>query len=180
MPGQDEDGKYSRANAELAIALLTEGYSMTDAARRIGLTLNNFQKWRLRDPLFDKECARAISLGFEAQADSLLSITRQYPNVYEAKLMSDNIKWLLSKRAAGKYGDRLDINVTQTVDLTSAITDAKRRALPARYREDAEDAQLVEMQALPTPNATDSESVAAEKTEQNSIGPEIPPKDKSE
>lgn len=44
------------------------------------------------------------------------------------KLKIDNLKWLLSKLVPKKYGDRIDMNHSGSVDLSSAITEARNRA----------------------------------------------------
>lgn len=44
----------------------------------------------------------------------------------------DARKWVASKMRPTKYGDRIDVNVTATVDLTAALMAAERRLLPIK------------------------------------------------
>jgi terminase small subunit-like protein len=72
--------------------------------------------------------------GLEQLADSLLTVADEYDDVQRGRLKSENIRWILSKRKPLTYGDRLEVNLTQTVDIGAALLEAKSRAaLPASY-----------------------------------------------
>lgn len=67
-------------------------------------------------------------LGYEELADELVEIPHKNMSVKQAQLLSENIRWLLSKRSQEKYGDKIDIKV-EHIDLNQAMTEAKNRAL---------------------------------------------------
>jgi hypothetical protein len=45
-----------------------------------------------------------------------------------ARLKVDLRRWVASKFNASLYGDKLDVNVNQTVDIGAALLEARRRA----------------------------------------------------
>jgi hypothetical protein len=169
MPSGGHNKIFSPDIAKRVIELYSIGTGVTQVAKDIGVDPNTIQRWRLADSLFDEECSRAQELGFEVDADSLKTIPDEIEDVQKAKLKSDNIKWLLARRAAYKYGDRIDLNVTQTVDIGAALTEAKRRVLPPRYPEDIEDAQVVDTKQITTDRNTGCEPVAPTKTGEEDI-----------
>ena len=110
--------------------LLANGQTLAKACESVGLSTGQFmQRLPNRTSLAHAfVCAR--DAGAEVLADSLLGITEQEADVNRARLKSDNIKWILSRRHAAKFGDRIDVNVNATVDLTSAISEARNRLRP--------------------------------------------------
>ena len=115
--------------------LLANGQTLAKACETVGLSTGQFmQRLPSRTSLAHAFiCAR--DAGAEVLADSLLGLTDTEADVNRARLKSDNIKWILSRRHAAKFGDRIDVNVNATVDLTSAISEARNRLRPVRDQE---------------------------------------------
>ena len=111
-----------------AVELAVQGASTAKIAERLGLSSYAFWEYRQNVPLFSNKYEIARIEGMESLADGLLTIVDRYDDVQAARLQSDNTKWLLSKRNAKKYGDRLDVNVSQTVDISGALNEALNRA----------------------------------------------------
>ena len=63
--------------------------------------------------------------GYDALADQLLTITNEESDHNKAKVKSDNIKWLLSKRKATVYGDKIEVNMNATIDIGAALAEAR-------------------------------------------------------
>lgn len=121
----------------------------------------------MMDTVFGSDCSRALELGFEIQADSLHTIADDYHDVQKARLKSDNLKWILARRVPHKYGDRLDINLNQTVDITGALLEARNRStLSLHDPNNIDDAQLVETKSLSDSSASDYKSDAPIETPQ--------------
>ena len=64
-------------------------------------------------------------------ADKLLTIHEECDDAKQASTLSSNIKWLLSRRSPKRYGDKIQVDIAQTVDIRGAMSDAKERAAPA-------------------------------------------------
>lgn len=90
----------------------------------------NFWMYKQQYPLFTANFDRARNEGLEHLADQLIKIDELHQDVQRARLKSDNYKWLLSKRKPAIYGDKIDINVNQTIDIGTALQEARQRALP--------------------------------------------------
>lgn len=112
---------------QTAIELAAQGHPLKKIIDAILLSEFGFLRAKELDPIFRQRFEHARQEGLEHLADALINISDEYIDVNKARLKSDNYKWLLSKRKPGTYGDRIDVNVTQTVDITGALNDAKSR-----------------------------------------------------
>lgn len=85
--------------------------------------------WRLVDSnnTFREKFTRARDKGYDELGESLLTIPDTYEDAAKARLKSENIRWLLARRAASRYGDRLEMNVNGTIDLNAALNEASMR-----------------------------------------------------
>lgn len=120
-------GFITAAMKDRIIELLSNGELVTDVAEELGISMRALHMERLRDAKFGIACIDALDLGAEVQADDLLKIPQRIEDTNKARLLSDNSKWLLSRRHAKRYGDRVDINVTKTVDVKGAMQEARER-----------------------------------------------------
>lgn len=133
-----------------AIDLIGQGYSETKACDTVCLNTGTFRKALSEHPevkdLYDEHFMR----GTDAMADALLEIDnhRLYgqTNPQMAKVISDNIKWLLSKRRPRDFGDKLEVIHSLTADkaIIQALNAGQQRALEAQKSVEVLDAQLVE------------------------------------
>lgn len=158
MPSGGQNKKRSKENDEVISQLLSEGKSLSEAAAAVGVTVGTLAHWRLQDADFDNLCSRAQNVGFEVQADSLMTIPEQIQDVQRARLKSENIRWLLARRAAHKYGDRLEVNLNQTVDIKGALDAARARALPPCDLSKVIEAEARRIIETTAQSATDQES----------------------
>ncbi len=96
---------------------------------------------------FADQYARARELGLDEMAESLTEISDDGTNdwvddndpdnpgyklngehVQRSKLRVDTRKWILSKLAPKKYGDKQDINLSGQVDVAASILAARKRS----------------------------------------------------
>jgi len=143
--------KLTKEQKERAIELLSDGLGPLKTCRELGVTHKEYFETISEDSIFEMAVARAQSIGFDVMADSLLEMNEHYGDVQRARLQSDNIKFILAKRKPQVYGDRIDINMTQTIDISAARAEALRRALPLRDStnpQSIETRDVIEVQAL--------------------------------
>lgn len=119
--------KISTEILDQIITLAASGQRLSQIAKTIGVHVATICQWRLDNPSFDESYRRAQETGFEVQADQLFDIPHEIEDVNKARLLSDNIKWVLARRARDRYGDKLDVNLNQTVDIKGALADARSR-----------------------------------------------------
>jgi hypothetical protein len=121
--------QLTETQKEDAISLSAEGKTLKEICAVIGCSVRELMTFRAHDNYFNENILRAQVIGFEVQADKLQTAHEDIPNPLSARLFSENTRWLLSRRAASKYGDRIDVTVGQTVDISKALDDARKRSL---------------------------------------------------
>lgn len=140
-----------------AIRLASEGTTITKIRKALNISNDQLTKMMSEDAVFAENFARARHDGLEELADDLITIPEDMADVQRAKLKSENIRWLLSKRKPMTYGDRLDLNVNHTVDVSTALSEARARIAKQINTIQIENRPLKEIDALKT--ETDSKSV---------------------
>jgi len=111
------------------VEMYAEGRLLKDIIAETGIAASTISDWRNKDTVFDASCIGAQNIGFELHADNLLTIPDEYEDVNKARLKSENIKWHLSKRASHRYGDRMVLDINNTIDLKGALVDAQHRLI---------------------------------------------------
>lgn len=126
---------YTQEQKDLAIELASQGKPLKDIITQICSSEYEFWLYKQHYPDFNNAFEHARQEGLEHLADGLMTAHDDIVDVQRARLKSDNAKWLLSKRKPSVYGDKVDIHVTQTIDITAALSEAKARALAAKSEE---------------------------------------------
>lgn len=112
-----------------ALELAFDGLSQLKIAHALGCRPQELAIAADNDLMFRDSFARALDRGLDGLADSLIDMCDDDTiAAHVLRQKSDNIKWLLARRAAKRYGDRLDINVNQTIDLSGALIEARKRS----------------------------------------------------
>jgi len=142
-----------------ALNEISQGETVTSACDKANISIDTFENYTKRDPELQRLYADAERRGYDALADALVNIDdhkihgRSDPKM--AKVISDNIKWLLSKRDQKRFGDRLEVKHEVTLDkaIVSALEAARNRTAqlapptidlqPVR-QDDVEDAVIVQ------------------------------------
>ncbi len=137
---------------ERALDLAADGETLKKIRETLDITQLDFRKYRERYPLFETKFQRARQDGLEELVDALQTIPEEIADVNRARLKSENIRWLASKRKPAVYGDRLDVNVTQTVDIGQALADARSRAALPIFNTNA----IVQAESITIPGSYDA------------------------
>lgn len=124
--------EYTQEQLDLAIDLAVKGEPIKRIIEEILTTEKAFWLYRQQHPDFKNAFEHARQEGMEQMADGLITAADDYVDVQRGRLKSDNVKWLLSKRKPEIYGDKVDIHVSQTIDITAALAEAKARSLVSR------------------------------------------------
>jgi hypothetical protein len=121
--------EYTQEQLDVAIELAAKGEPIKRITEAIITTEIDFWTYRQQYPDFKNAFEYARQEGLEQMADGLITAADEYVDVQRGRLKSDNVKWLLSKRKPEVYGDKVDIHVSQTIDITAALTEARARAV---------------------------------------------------
>ena len=121
-----------------ALEQISQGQTPTEACDRANIPYTTFEKYCDRDPALQELRMDAERRGYDAMADALVNIDNHkihgQSDAKMAKVISDNIKWLLSKRRFKDYGDKVEVRHELTMDkhIVAALDAARNRvALPS-------------------------------------------------
>lgn len=151
--------EFSPAFENRALELAEQGLPVEKICAELHVGLRTLNDWRVKHPLFDARFRRARDSGLELYADRLLTIATDEGDVMRARLHSENWRWMLARRLRSQYGDSIDVNVTERVEVGSILSEARARLRPMRDPATIEDAVIVENQSVSTHQQTDNESV---------------------
>ncbi len=140
---------FDQDKANAICERLAEGESLRSICRdaAIGVGRSEVFRWLASDEpacvAFRDQYARAKEFGIEALADDVLEVADDARNdwmerngpddrgwvangehIQRSRLRVDSRKWILSKLAPKKYGDKLDMNVAGTMAVTLRPDDA--------------------------------------------------------
>lgn len=94
---------------------MENGQSLRQACNTFDVAISSFLRWVDEDKELADQYARARARLLDAKAEELEEIGDEAANAESAvtvaglRLKSDNRKWLLSKLAPKKYGDKLEL-----------------------------------------------------------------------
>ena len=108
---------------EQILVLMHDGSSLFKACSQVGIAISNFLYWCDEDAELADRYARAREACVEKMAQEVLEISDEEPavdsfgkidsgDVQNRKLRVDTRKWLLSKLAPKKYGEKVQTEIT--------------------------------------------------------------------
>ncbi len=115
-----ENGYSHEAKMQLVqeIASLIVDMSVVDACEKVGLGKSTFFRWLAADKdVWEHYTHAREALAFKNEAD-LEDINRQVANAQlepaAARVISDNLKWMMGRRNQKAFGDRQQVEHTGT------------------------------------------------------------------
>lgn len=140
------------------LEIIAEGKTSAYACRALGIGWRTPTAWAARDGTFAERREAARAAGADLLSNELLTVPREF-EPGRARVITENIRWLLSKWQPATYGDKLDLNVNQTVDIGPALAAGRARVSRlVRDHESIEDAQVIERTHGSGDRHTDSQS----------------------
>ena len=152
---------------ELALKMASEGDTISSICEALGVawgTLSNYIR-KPSNSTFHQKWLEARSDGLELRADGLLTAADdESVDVNRLRIRSDNVKWLLSRRLPGQYGDRMAIDANVSIDIAGALAAARGRLRPISDQSDVEDAQVIDTKQITDGSTTVNTTVDTEIT----------------
>ena len=139
------------------------GKTLRDAVKLVGLTPSKFAHHLQGDKAAALAYARALELKADLLADEVIQLADSDSDPSKVRNQIQARQWLTSKLYAKRYGDRIDLNVTQTIDVSSTLAEARARLIPSRDLDNIIDAQLIDSSDEKEHRASDNESIAHDK-----------------
>lgn len=121
------ESRVSPEQIEYIVQEVYSGRSVLSVERELGLREGFIFYLSEKDVSLREKISRARSASADALVDKLTTITDDEADVNKARLKSDNIKWLAARLKPTDYGDRVDVNMRHSVDLDSAMQEARQR-----------------------------------------------------
>lgn len=148
------------ALVEDVIDRVLDGAPLKAALKAHNITPQSFNRILQGDRASAAAYARAVEIRADLLADEALHIADNEDDAAKARNQIGVRQWLASKLHAKRYGDRIDLNVTQTIDIGATLAEARARVLPARYLNDVTDAQVIESSEQNTLQLNDNKSLS--------------------
>ena len=132
-----QESTYTPEKANAVLSLMREGESLRKSCLAAGVNKSTFLLWVDGNPELADQYARARMEMLDAQAEELEEIGDQAVSAATAvevaglRLKADNRKWLLSKLAPKKYGDKIQTEHSGSIGIAKAMTDAELEAIAA-------------------------------------------------
>lgn len=144
---------------EKYLEMLSSGITSSLACKELGIDNRVPGKWASVDGTFAEQRNLARAAAAEALESELLTAPKQY-EPGRARVITENIRWLLSKWQPATYGDKLELNVNQTVDISQAIEQGRARQsrLPGSDQAVTIDAQPIDSEGKEGEWTTDTQS----------------------
>lgn len=141
------------------IKTVADGGNLFTHLQDIGLTNIRFYELVESIPVLTGAYARAKRARAELVAQDIVEIADTEEDAQRARNRIQARQWYASKILPKEYGDRMDINVSQTIDIGSALAEARARAaLPMCYQGEVIEAQVIESKGQNEVGALDKQS----------------------
>jgi len=111
------------------IMRLYDGFNMAETCADLRLNPGAVAIVMQDDIEFNNAVRQAQAFRVDLMTDKLENIEDYQDNPHMAKVVSDNIKWLASKRYKEIYGDKLEVNHNHTINIKDAMIEAQSRTL---------------------------------------------------
>jgi transposase len=153
--------KPTAEQAKRAIDLAIGGMTQREIAQELGVHPTVIGKWKLANDVFAAELRHAQEEGSIARVDALRQKIESDPDWKRSRVIADVERWALERQFRKQWGQQLDLNVNERIDLNGALIDARKRVLlPTSNLAQLANAQDTEYTMVSLPSATDNESAA--------------------
>jgi len=147
--------------ASRAIDAVCEGIPLKHALQKVALTRDLFASCLSGQRELSLRYARAREISADFLVDEALHVVQTEENQMKARNIADMHRWAAAKFNSKRYGDRIDLNVTQSLDISGTLLEARQRMLrPMRDQLDIVDAETVDVSSVAQLGAQDSQSLA--------------------
>lgn len=154
----------SEAEREAAlngIRAVARGETLKSFLLDVGMDDLRFYEIVETTPELESAYARAKRVRAELLAQEIVTIVDTEQDAQRARNRMQARQWYAGKILPREYGDRMEVNVTQTIDIGTALQDARARALrPVCDQPPTLDAQVVDYTDINVVGPADEQSNA--------------------
>ncbi len=153
----------SREACDAVLVHLEDGLSLAAACRQCGITPQLFNHYKRGDKALAVAYGRAMESRADLLADQAIEIADTESDSSKARNQIDVRKWAASKFNPKRYGERIDLNVTQSLDISAILNEARSRLLPVSDQSNIIDAQAIDISTSIAHASSDCKSEDQEK-----------------
>ena len=141
------------------ITRVLDGLPLREAVKASGLTPELFHYHLSKDKAAAAAYARAVEIKADLLADEIVHLADGDGDPAKVRNQIQARQWLASKLYAKRYGERIDLNVTQTLDIGSTLAEARARIMrPGRDPGEVIDAQVIDIHSKNSLGLSDDQS----------------------
>lgn len=145
-----------RARLVSLIDAVAEGKPLKNALHDVGLSAADFRRLLGSERDLSHAYIQATEVRADLLADEIITIADcENTDPARARNQINARQWLAGKLHSKRYGDRIDVNVTQTLDIGSTLAEARSRLLPVSDQQQSIDAGYVEITPENAPKPSD-------------------------
>lgn len=133
------------AKVDAVITDIFEGATTKIALEKQGLKHEKFRRYLAKDIERSLRYLHAQEARSELMAEETLTIADTEPDPQVARNRIQVRQWIASKHNPKRYGDRIDLNLTQTVDIRGVLAGFDTRVLPMRDLASLEEKQIIDI-----------------------------------
>jgi predicted transcriptional regulator len=117
-------------NKKIILDGLREGKTLTSYAKQFGITQSAIAHALKAHPEFKAEVEEARRHGLDVIVEGTLDLVENYGDAHLARVQSDIIWKYAAAMNRSKYGEKVDLNIHQTVSISAALEAAAGRIAP--------------------------------------------------
>lgn len=127
------------------VDLIEGGQSLKVACETLGIAMQRFNEHKRSDKDLSAAYGRAMETRADYLAEQIIEIADTESDSSKARNQIDARKWFAAKVHPKQYGERVDLNVTQSIDISAALEEARARLLSMRDQSNIIDAQAIDI-----------------------------------
>lgn len=120
--------KYNEERAKIILDLYSSGMNLLQIEKKVNLpSRRTIITWRKQFPEFGLAYDIALQAYSEAIVEECINIADTEEDAKKAKNRIDIRTWIASRYNRARFGDKIDIDITKTLDISPALADAIKR-----------------------------------------------------
>lgn len=149
------------ATGNAILADVADGIPQATACKNRDVPHIEFWRWCKMCAEHQGLLDEAREVGAHALVGQVMELADTIPDPARARVKADNLKWLARVQAPQTFGDKVNLDVTGSIDLTAAMSAGLQRLRPISDLAEDADTQVIDGQAETLPRTTDNKSLAA-------------------
>lgn len=155
-----KDDTYNEETAKLLIQRWINGESLNTLFKDPTMPpATTWYRWATNHPWISAAMAQAREIRADQAADEVMTVADTEPDPQRARVKVEARKWYAGVMNRQRYGNQVDVNVTNQIDVKGALNQARQR-LPRPMRDQFHDdnPQVIDLYPQLTDQPNDYES----------------------